>query len=213
MDDSLLSVNMLSSAHNASVSELESSSMVAVANSTVGAESTFGVSSMYDSPSMPAAAKHALASISAALSPLSAGPGNTGRQVPGNMSRVSGRDQYSVLPATVLSKDVRLASRGPSSVPPSLAQSMDVGSKRMRESFAPEPSPILASDRSHVGALGGSARPTQRRRILQHSTTVKKIMDIIKDTSTSHTDARYVLPIEYLMNWDCTENRFTLSGV
>ena len=205
-ENSILSISTLSQ----NASELDSSSMVALANTTVGVDSTMRSSWAYGSPSMLqhastqrsstqfSAAKQALASISAALSPMDIGAamGDIGaasasRQTHDAISQMSGCDQYSLQSDTG-----PLMSHAPSSAGQSFSRTRmasalreDVGSKRMRESFAPEPSPLLAYDRSSVGAMVG-ARPMQRRRISQPSNAVKKIMDIIKDTSTPHTDAR-----------------------
>ena len=205
-ENSILSISTLSQ----NASELDSSSMVALANTTVGVDSTMRSSWAYGSPSMLqhastqrsstqfSAAKQALASISAALSPMDIGAamGDIGaasasRQTHDAISQMSGCDQYSLQSDTG-----PLLSHAPSSAGQSFSRTRmasalreDVGSKRMRESFAPEPSPLLAYDRSSVGAMVG-ARPMQRRRISQPSNAVKKIMDIIKDTSTPHTDAR-----------------------
>ena len=205
-ENSILSISTLSQ----NASELDSSSMVALANTTVGVDSTMRSSWAYGSPSMLqhastqrsstqfSAAKQALASISAALSPMDIGAamGDIGaasasRQTHDAISQMSGCDQYSLQSDTG-----PLMSHAPSSAGQSFSRTRmasalreDVGSKRMRESFAPEPSPLLAYDRSSVGAMVG-ARPMQRRRVSQPSNAVKKIMDIIKDTSTPHTDAR-----------------------
>lgn len=199
-------MSVLSSAHNTS-SLLDSSSMVALANTTVGGD-TLGGSYMHGDSSMLheshtsgrgdySAAKLALASISAALSPMGAGASNSSRQMSGGTSRMVSRDQYSVPPPGFAKEGTMMHSHSSygasrerermASVASAVRE--DVGSKRMRESFAPEPSPLLASDRRNVGGAP-IARPAKRRGISQSSNTVKKIMDIIKDTSTSHTDAR-----------------------
>lgn len=203
-------MSVLSAAHNASSSVLDSSSMVALANSTVAGDMTLGnaytygdsvlnESGTHGSGSNYVAAKQALASISAALSPLGTGAGGQSRQMQGQggMSRLGGRDQYSVPPpgfsnhsseASVLkSASAGLSFSRERQLSSGLGE--DVGSKRLRESFAPEPSPLLASDRRNVSA-DMRGRPAQRRRVSQPTNTVKKIMDIIKDTSTSQTDAR-----------------------
>lgn len=211
-EDSMLGQSMHSTGwHNGSASILDSSSMVALANTTVG-DSTLGSAYMYGESCMLhdsglhsemhssgrdySAAKQALASISAALSPMVAAPGNSIRNAPHGMSRMSARDQYSIPPPAFTKDGSVVQSQGPFSSASFSRERMasavreDVGSKRMRESFAPEPSPLLATDRRNAGT---AVRPAQRRRLAQPNNTVKKIMDIIKDTSTSHTDARYVV--------------------
>lgn len=208
-DDTILGMSVLSASHNASASVLDSSSMVALANSTVAGDMTLGnaytygdsvlnESGMHGSGSNYSAAKQALASISAALSPMGEGVGGQSRQMQGQgaVSRMGGRDQYSVPPPgfsnhSAEASVLKSAPAGLSFSRERLASGFgeDVGSKRMRESFAPEPSPLLASDRRNMSA-DMRGRPAQRRRVSQPTNTVKKIMDIIKDTSTSHTDAR-----------------------
>jgi hypothetical protein len=201
--DSILGASMASS--------LDSSSMVALANTTVGGHSILEGSylggdasvlheygsqgDLHGSGRDYSAAKQALATISAALSPMSAAPGNASRQAPGGMSRLSGRDQYSVPPPdsakghTGMNPLNMSASASYSRERMASATRADLGSKRPRESFAPEPSPLLASDR-RSGGSDVRTRPAQRRKISQPTNTVKKIMDILKDTSTSQTEAR-----------------------
>ena len=197
-ENSMLSISTLSQ----NASELDSSSMVALANTTVGVDSTMRSSWACGSLSMLqhastqrsstqfSAAKQALASISAALSPMDIGAANASRQTHDAISQMSACDQYSLQSDTgPLLSHAPSAGQSFSRTRTASALGEDVGSKRTRESFAPEPSPLLAYDRSSVGAMVG-ARPMQRRRISQPSNAVKKIMDIIKDTSTPHTDAR-----------------------
>jgi len=202
-EDTVLGMSALSASHNASASVLDASSMVALANSTVAGDMTLGSAYMYGDSVLNDSglhgsgntyldAKRALASISAALSPLGDSAGGPSRQMQGQVqgwgSQMGARDRYSVPPPGFL-HDSREPSVLKSAVSRERMASSDVGSKRARESFAPEPSPSLASDRRNVGA-DMRGRPAQRRRVSQPTNTVKKIMEIIKDTSTSHTDAR-----------------------
>ena len=189
-------------------SSLDSSSMVVFANTTVGGNSTLDGSYSGEDSSMLheygsqselhgssrdySAAKQALASISAALSPMGGAAGGVSRHAPKSISRLSGRDQNSVPPPESAKTHSGMnisASTSYSRERMASANREELGIKRQRESFAPEPSPLLASDRRSA-LLDVRARPAQRRRISQPTNTVKKIMDIIKDTSTSQTEAR-----------------------
>lgn len=144
-------------------------------------------------------AEMALAPLTAALSPSipadrfpptpSVGPASLSRTAPHQASLLWADVPASAPPAP-------LTDRAPSLFP------LDdgVGGKRPRESFAPEPSPYSANRRASgaglgatpgVGGAGSVGRPAQRRKVGRHpSQTVRRILEIIKDTSTPASEAR-----------------------
>eukprot|EP00960_Hanusia_phi_P033446 750461-Hanusia_phi.AAC.6 len=194
---------------NANNSTLNSTSMMVMTNnstdekalaSTFLSESPIGNQSALRSSRISAKeyAERALAPITAALSPsarLLPERANSSFRHPESSSGAKTRSNVTFHTQTI--PRIPSAYSTPSFSTNRQGSYGDVGSKRNRESFAPEPSP--APNESHLkdDAGEGRMRPTQRRRLSHQPTqTVKRILEIIKDTSTPASDSSAAWAVE-----------------